>query len=132
MPAGPTIRVEGTRELTRALVRAGALAMDALASAVFEEQSAIMTASQSLVPVDLGTLKASGTVLPPVVRGDVVECDAGYGGAAAAYALVQHEGLFTHTVGERKYLERPFLERSNDIPKNLARRVVVAWRRLST
>lgn len=118
--------ITGLAELKRALQKAGNLADDALKSAMFEEQSAVITESQALVPVDTGVLRASGTVLAPEQHGSRIEVVAGYGGAAAKYAIVQHE---KHS-SKSKFLERPFLQRAPKIPGNLARRVEAAWQRL--
>lgn len=55
------------------------------------------------VPVDKGILRASGMVEQP----EPLAVDISFGGAAAPYALVQHERLdFHHTVGEARYLVR--------------------------
>lgn len=55
------------------------------------------------VPVDEGTLRGSGTVEGPA-QGRVVLA---FGGAAAPYALVQHERTdFHHDIGEARYLVR--------------------------
>lgn len=56
------------------------------------------------VPVDIGTLRASGRVLGPDRQGRVTLV---FGGPAAPYALVQHERMdFVHTTGEARYLVR--------------------------
>jgi len=56
------------------------------------------------VPVDKGTLRSTGRVEGPNGLGQV---ELSFGGAAAPYALVQHEDLsFHHTVGEARYLVR--------------------------
>ena len=71
----------------------------------------IMTISKRLVPVDFGILKTSGLVEKPEKKGKKFMVTMGYGGAASAYALVQHENLsFAHTVGQAKYLEEPLLK----------------------
>lgn len=112
-------------------IRALEHGVEALASGLFLEQEAIMSASKQEVPVDLGVLRASGTVLPPDSNGTIIEVVSGYGGAAEAYAIVQHERLsYRHTVGKAKYLEHPFLARAPQIPANLAKRVEAAWQRL--
>lgn len=60
------------------------------------------------VPVDTGALRRSGTVTGPDVRKAV---QITYGGAAAPYALRQHEELnYQHPVGEARWLIR-WLER---------------------
>lgn len=118
--------ITGVGELRRALRNAGDLADKALAAAMFEEQSAVITAAQELAPVDLNTLRASGTVLPPTRTGQRIEVEAGFGGAAAAYAIIQHE---KHS-SKSKFLERPFLQRAPKMAANLAKRVESAWQRL--
>lgn len=57
------------------------------------------------VPVDTGVLRSSGQVEGPTgIKGDVI---LSFGGAAAPYALVQHENTqFAHKVGEARYLVR--------------------------
>ncbi len=55
------------------------------------------------VPVDEGTLRSTGRVEGP--KHDEVELS--FGGAAAPYALEQHENMeLHHTVGEARYLVR--------------------------
>lgn len=55
------------------------------------------------VPVDEGVLRSTGRVTGP--EGNEVEWS--YGGAAAPYAIVQHERLdFRHTVGEARWMIR--------------------------
>jgi hypothetical protein len=71
--------------------------------------------SQALCPVDSGTLRGSAVV---DVQGNTVTV--GYGGAASAYALVQHENLhFHHPVGQDKFLEQPFDEMVPEIIKRV-------------
>lgn len=53
-----------------------------------------------------GTLRASGYVARPQRDGKKISVTMGYGGAAEAYAVVQHERLdYRHTTGQAKYLE---------------------------
>lgn len=92
----------------------------ALGVALYKEGSRILSESQPLVPVDTGTLRASGYVTPPVREGDTVKVTIGYGGPAAkinpktgesseSYAIYVHENLEAHhPVGQAKYLETPF------------------------
>ena len=101
----------GFEELRARLSKAGAQAPVMLARLLTVEAHEIMAKSKPLVPVDLGVLRASGKVLPPVIAGTAVTITMGYGGPAAAYALVQHERLdYHHTTGQAKYLEQPFME----------------------
>ena len=56
------------------------------------------------VPVDTGTLRGSGKVEGPLSgTGDVL---LSFGGAAAPYALIQHEVQYHHKIGEVRYLTR--------------------------
>lgn len=70
----------------------------------------ILTASKTTyVPVDLGALRASGFVAPPLQSGTMIAVEMGFGGPSAPYAVVQHEDLtLRHRVGQAKYLEIPF------------------------
>lgn len=57
------------------------------------------------VPVDTGALRSTGRVTGPYgIRHAVVRLS--FGGAAAPYAVRQHEMEYRHTVGERRYLVR--------------------------
>lgn len=110
--------------LRRALAAAGERANEALAAAVADEADAVMAESKRRAPVDTGTLRSSGTVAPVERRRGKVRVEMGYGGAASAYALVQHEEMgYNHTVGEAKFLERPLRERAPKVAGNLATRV---------
>lgn len=119
-----SIQIDGIANLKRALSAAGNRGNDALAAALVDEADSIMEESKLLAPVDLGPLRASGVVLPPVRSGSQTSVEMGYGGAAADYALRQHEELgYHHTVGEAKFLERPVVERAPKLAGNLAKRV---------
>lgn len=80
-----------------------------LGRALYVEGQRIMTDSKAnYVPVRDNPLRASGHVQPPVVSGTRSSVTLGFGGAASAYALVQHERTdYRHTVGTSKYLETP-------------------------
>lgn len=59
------------------------------------------------VPVDKGTLRGSGRVTGPAGHRFRPFVTLSFGGAAAPYALIQHEVVtFKHTVGEPRYLVR--------------------------
>ena len=60
------------------------------------------TMPKGLVP---GTLRASGLVGEPVIDNTTISVTLSYGGAALAYAVVQHERHdFFHTNGQSNYL----------------------------
>jgi len=124
------VRIEGGAELVRRLNDAGAAARLAVAAALYEEGESIMRDSkENHVPVDLGILKNSGHVQPPHVAGDDISVTLAYGGAAGAYAVIQHERLdFKHETGGPKYLERPLLAASLGLARRLANAVKRALR----
>jgi len=78
---------------------------------------AIMGKAQEIVPLDLGPLRASGTVLPPEISGNTISVTLGFGGAAEDYAWRQHEDLtYKHAPGRQaKYLEQPMMEAESSI-----------------
>lgn len=96
-----------------------------LKMALYQEAQLIMKDSLRLVPVDTTALKQSGGIEPPVTRGDRISVQMGYGGAASAYALKQHEDLtLRHKAGKQaKYLENPARKRADDLPERLAFRM---------
>lgn len=90
----------------------------AVMSALFEEANELMAASKRQVPVDTGTLRASGMVEEPIKRGKIYKVRLGYGYGeeknpksgqiAAGYAIYVHENLKArHKVGKAKFLEDP-------------------------
>lgn len=81
----------------------------AVARGVYAEANRIMRMAKGQVPLEDGPLRASGTVEEPIVSGTAWEITLGFGGAASAYALIQHENLtFNHAPGRKaKYLEDP-------------------------
>jgi hypothetical protein len=71
-----------------------------------------------------GTLRASGHVEPVVVEGAKMHVDLVYGGAAQAYAIVQHENLdYHHNVGQAKYLESVLMESLPSMGARIAERI---------
>jgi len=125
-------KLTGIPELEAALTEAGGLALEAFASAMLQEQEQIISDAKRLTPVDTGVLRASGTVLPPVITGTQVEVQAGFGGAASAYAVPVHERMGVHhPTGQAKFLEQPFLERAATLPAKLAAKVAAAFERLA-
>lgn len=119
------LEITGTEQLIAALQAYGANALPTAGAALYQEAEIIMaTSKEEYVPVDLAILKASGAVLPPEIDGDSVMVQLGYGGAAKAYAVVQHERMdYRHTVGGPKYLERPLLAAASGLAARLAARI---------
>jgi hypothetical protein len=121
-----TYSVEGFDQLLKNIDGLQQRAEPAGIGALFMEAEAIMADSKEhYVPVDLGPLRASGTVHPPTTTGGEVHIELSYGGPAAPYAEAVHENPragktdgFTPSggrrktwaqVGQWKYLETPFL-----------------------
>jgi len=91
-------KLKGTRDRIQQAVAAG----------VYQAANAVMTNAKQRAPLDTGVLRASGYVTLPQV-GPRPRCEVGFGGAASAYALIQHERTeYHHEVGEAKYLEKAF------------------------
>lgn len=81
----------------------------------------VMTDAKRRVPVDTGTLRGSGYVtLPELVDGHPV-VEAGFGGPASDYAVVQHEATeLHHDVGEAKFLENAVNEAASRFARDVA------------
>lgn len=107
-----------------ALAHIQKLGIPKLAAALYEEAENIMGDSkENYVPVDLGTLRSSGTVEQPEINGNSINVLLGFGGASAPYALRQHEDMsLKHDVGGAKYLERPLLKAVPGMAQRIAAR----------
>lgn len=87
-------KLTGSRELVRALEKAGNRAVHEAGRALYIEGEKIMAASKQEAPVGVdGVLRASGYVEPPKRDGGVTSVELGYGGAAKGYAVYVHEGV---------------------------------------
>ena len=79
----------------------------------------IMSLSQSRCPVDTGMLRGSAQVTRKEKTVLV-----SYGGAAASYAVQQHENLqYHHDVGQAKFLESSFDELKDKAPDYVKRAI---------
>jgi hypothetical protein len=100
-------------------------------AAIYQGASIVMTEAKKRAPLDLGTLQNSGYVTLPRRDGGGVFVEAGFGGAAKAYAVRQHEeSSWQHDAGrESHYL----LNAINATEAQVARRIKrVAQRGLDT
>lgn len=119
------VNITGSTDLA-ALIKKAISTISHIAGPLVEEAEAIRAASMEIVPVDQGILRASAMEVGINVeeRPTGVSVSFGYGGAAASYALKQHEtppGIFTHAPGKTwKYLERPTMEAVNGMADRLA------------
>src|SRR5262245_61807807 len=122
------LTLEGDIELQRKVAALCAQGQPQMRAALYEEATELLNDADLLVPVDTGTLKGSKFRFDDSPwTGGRVEMIAGYGGAAAPYALAVHENprsgktggvgpsgqKYQHwaQVGEWKYLETPFKRR---------------------
>lgn len=109
---------------------------DRIAGALYRRGEFIMADSkENHVPVDLGTLRGSGTVHPPKRSGREVSVEMTYGGAAKDYAIAVHEHPSKHSPPSwrgkgvsfspaghgAKYLEKPLMAAVRTMPQDLAR-----------
>lgn len=108
--------LKGIEEVDRAMRLLEEQAPKAMGKALWNEANDIMRAAKILTPVDTGVLKGSGHVPLPEDSGHEVTVTMGFGGAAAAYAEVQHEELsyYHDPPTQAKYLEQPFYEAVQD------------------
>lgn len=121
----------GSDKLIQMLVKGQGVA-SALARALYEEGQDIFAKSQQQVPHDTGVLMASGMLHQPAIVGDDITVEITYGGAASAYAEVQHENeSYRHDPGRKaKYLEDPLNDALPSFDDNLAIRVEAIMRGL--
>lgn len=97
-----TFELEGVEELRKGFEQAAEGMLAALAGGMFLEGEAIMAASKREVPVDEGTLRASGFVKAPKIRRRKILVTFGYGGAAKAYACIGSQSSVTTKGGLKK------------------------------
>lgn len=129
------VTVKGLKEFQHALITAGPDAGRFAAKALREEADEAFIISQSVVPVRTGALLTSGDVTGPVTRGNRVQVEISYGGAAAPYAVFVHEvppnsggrwGTgYSHDAPTRwKFLENPVRLYSQGMGPRLTARVL--------
>lgn len=100
-------KLKGVKEAKAALKKAREEMKTAVARALYVAGNVVMTDAKQRAPVDFGTLRASGYVTLPDPNSAKPKVEVGFGGAAADYALVQHERTeYRHEVGEAKYLAK--------------------------
>jgi hypothetical protein len=134
------LRVTGLEDIEAKLRALPEKALQAGTAELFQATEDIIGDSkENYVPVDLGPLRASGHVQLPERQGDSVTVRAGFGGAAAPYALAVHEHLspssppswrkaeasgrpvqFSPTGYGPKFLERPLLAAAPKLAQRIA------------
>lgn len=95
-----------------------------LKQALYLEAEIVMTsAKRDYVPVVSGALRNSGTVLAPVVKGDSIEVELGFGGPAAPYAAIVHEYPKSYGQGKNKYLTQPLAVSAKGLTSRIAKHI---------
>jgi hypothetical protein len=120
-----SFRLEGVKKMRRRILTIADKMTDRVKIAIVIEAEMVMSESKSrLVPVDLGTLRASGRVSQPFREGNNITILLGFGGAASEYAWIQHEVDFNHNAEQTwKYLERPLMASVSGMSQRLAAEV---------
>lgn len=130
-----TFRFDNVDKVQKQLRAMPDKALLALRGALLQEGEIIMTKSKRVTPVapDGGTLRNSGFVDKPKVKGDIVTVELGFGGAAKAYATAVHETPSKHdppswvgkkvkfNVGGPKFLQNPTEEAEKGFGKRIGR-----------
>lgn len=93
--------------------------------AIYMEAQIELTEAKKRVPVDTGTLRASGFVTTPEIGpGDRISVRIGFGGAASDYAVYVHENLEAyHANGQAKYLESVLNESAQFMMARITKRI---------
>jgi|OM-RGC.v1.025673210 hypothetical protein len=117
-------------EVAVKLSRALSGAVRGAEAGLYAAASIIMTEAKRRAPLDKGPLRSSGYVTLPFRKGDGAEVEAGFGGQAKEYAVIQHERLdFAHDVGEAKYLENAIASESKEAGRVMGKIVEEAMRK---
>lgn len=122
---GLSIEIKGLDELFARLGKVVPSARLAGAALLNDAAERVLAASQELVPVDTGALRASGTViLAHETENGEIRAGVSYGGDAKLYAVLVHEDLsLHHEAGQAKFLEAPFLAAQSNIIQGLERAI---------
>ena len=112
----------------------------AIPAALYRQGEKIMaTSKRSYVPIDEGTLKRSGKVFPPEVRGREISVLLAFGDSATPYAIAIHEHpspssppswkgkvvKFSPAGTGAKYLEKPLLAALPTLGADIAADLIV-------
>lgn len=134
--ASISVSLTGLGEVQSRLQGIADLTPQTVGNALYEEaQTIIADAVRDYVPIDTGTLAASGKAEVPVMSPTAVEVTFGFGGQAAPYAIAVHENPRSgHTMGKSpqgkpyrhfarrgqwKYLEAPLQLRAPKVAEAL-------------
>ena len=118
-----TVELEGSERLSRMF--------DKVQQAMYSEAQRILNESKRIVPFRDGTLKRSGEVSKPKLDATGIEVEISYGGAAQAYAAVQHwDTSLNHANGKQAlYLKTPVDAAQAVFVRNVAEKFATYLRR---
>ena len=132
------INVFGITEVKNGMILNKDKMIAAINSAMYDSANDVLNNAMNLVPMETGTLKASGNVTSKPSKAEVhTKISVSFGGATtgapsgANYAIYVHENLgANHSPpkfqgGQAKYLEQPFLEETSKWPSDLVKRIRV-------
>ena len=127
------VQILGAKEAFETIRKLGPAARRAMLKS-FEKQAwkIIKDAQERYVPVLSGDLLFSGDVTPHPGRFPSVEF--GFGGKAAAYAVIQHENeQFEHPAGgQAKYLSVPVEKAAGRVVRDVVQEVRTEFRKFDT
>lgn len=84
----------------------------------------VMTDAVENAPKDLGDLRGSGYVSKPFMEGGAWVIEAGFGGPAEAYAVVQETNEnYRHEVGGAHYFERALTDNEGNVADAIRKQV---------
>jgi hypothetical protein len=122
-----------TIEITERLRKLKGATIQHAANALHTEHELIMTAAKKITPVEFGTLKGSGHVVPVAITNRAVISEGGFGGAAEDYAIIVHERLTSKSSGRPiqysvpgtgpKFYETPWVKAIPRMEDRLAKRI---------
>jgi hypothetical protein len=116
------MKFEFSLDLEKLAAALGAIADDVRAEVPAAGQAwgeKVLGVAQDIAPIESGTLRESGAV--EVASSDEGATVAiGFGGAASAYAKVQHENVaLHHDVGQAKFLKTAAAGLAPDVPTDI-------------
>lgn len=121
--------LKGREEMQRAMFLLGEKGATAMGAALWSEGNRVVAVAKEITPFDTGALAGSGMVALPVINGNEVEVTIGFGGAAKAYAEVQHEesSFYHKPPTQYQYLKQPLEQAADDMGFRIAKEL---WEKL--
>lgn len=129
--------IEGLDKLIDDLDKAQKSMKKNVAAAMYQFGEEVMGDSKLVVPVDTGALMNTGKVMPPDIKGSIIEVTLGYGDESTDYALIVHEELQSPSGGRinwtrpgsgPKYLENPLKAKQDQLPGRVGKAVLASFK----